>query len=73
MLKIIKKSKKNKLRVFTCPDLITPFMLYVKVNYIVMTDNYAYPTGRNISLEFKLHYFANGKFAEFKFHLLLHF
>ena len=32
-----------------------------------------YPTGRNFSLEFKFHYFANGKFAKFKFRLSLDF
>ena len=32
-----------------------------------------YPTGREFSLEFRFHHFANGKFAKFKFCLLLHY
>ena len=32
-----------------------------------------YPTGRKFSLEFKFRYFTNGKFAIFKFRLLVYF
>ena len=32
-----------------------------------------YPRGRKFSLGFEFQYFANGKFAKFKFRLLLYF
>ena len=45
--------------------------IFIACSYVSSTVCSYHPTVRKLTLEFKFSYFANGKLAKFKFHLLL--
>ena len=52
------------------------YAVYILVMKFCLSSNkivICYPKGRKVSLEFKFRYFANGRFAKFKFCLSLDF
>ena len=51
----------------------TKFMSMILMAKPCIASNAAYSTGIQFLLEFKFHNFAHGKFAKFKFRLLLYF